>query len=107
MRLTASLAPLALLAVAGAANASSDEAWSEFAQTVEETCIAAARDMIDEPRAVVDPYGSEGFGLALVTGTAKGTETTITHICVMDKGTQAVQLGGELSAEQVRVTPAQ
>jgi hypothetical protein len=107
MRLPACLAALALLAATGAANAASGDAWAEFARTVEEKCIAAARAVIEEPQAVVDPYGSEGFGLALVTGRAKGTDTTISHICVMDKGTQAVELGGELPAEQVRVTPAQ
>ncbi|HEV7434393.1 MAG TPA: hypothetical protein VGO22_05935 [Pseudorhizobium sp.] len=97
------LATLTLLAVAGSASAASDEAWAQFARTVEEKCLAAAADMIETPRVLVDPFGSERFGLAVVTGKAKGADATISHICVMDKQSQTVELGSELSADQLRV----
>ena len=99
-----SLAVLALLTAANSAAASSDDAWAEFAKTVEEKCLAATGGMIEKPRAVVDPFGSEHFGLAVVTGKAKGADATISHICVMDKQSETVELGGELSAEQLQVT---
>ncbi|MFN7103731.1 MAG: hypothetical protein ACK4N1_14035 [Pseudorhizobium sp.] len=103
---TATLLAAALALGAGTAEASSDDAWAAFAQTVEAKCLAAARDMLDAPRAEVDPFGSERYGLAIVTGTAKGTTTTVSHICVMDKQTEAAELGSELSADRV-VVPAE
>ena len=95
---TATLLAAALALCAGTAEASSDDAWAAFAQTVETKCLAAAKDMLDAPRAVVDP-----FGLAIVTGTAKGTTTEVSHICVMDKQTEAAELGSELGADRVAV----
>ena len=96
-------ATVALVLAAGSASAASGEAWDDFARTVEEKCIAAATDVIEKARAVVDPFGSERFGLAIVTGKAKGADITISHICVMDKQGGTVELGSELSADQVRV----
>jgi hypothetical protein len=50
--------------------------------------------------ATVDPFGSATYGMALIRGKAKGAETTqIAAICVYDKKTKAVELGGELPAE--------
>jgi hypothetical protein len=103
---TASLLAATILPGAGTAEASSDDAWAAFAQTVEAKCLAAAKDTLDAPRVVVDPFGSERYGLAIVTGKAKGTMTTVSHICVMDKQTEAAELGSELGAEQV-VVPAE
>lgn len=93
-----------LLFLPGAVQAASDDAWKAFARTVEQKCLAAAADMVEAPRVVVDPFGSESYGLAIVTGRAKGATTEISHICVMDKRNEAVELGGELSPEKVRVT---
>ncbi|MCF6370381.1 hypothetical protein [Rhizobium halophilum] len=101
------LATITLLAAAGSASAASDDAWAQFARTVEEKCLAAAADMIEAPRAVVDPFGSERFGLAILTGKAKGADATISHICVMDKQSETVELGSELSADELRVTPGE
>lgn len=101
---TAPLLAAALALGAGHAQASSEDAWAAFAQTVETNCLAAAKDRLDGAQAVVDPFGSERFGLAIVTGTAKGTTTTVSHICVMDKQTEAAELGSELGADQVTVT---
>jgi hypothetical protein len=98
------LLPVVAVAVcATAAHASSDDAWSEFAREVEQKCLAAAKGMIEAPKAVVDPFGSERFGLAVVTGKAKGAKARISHICVMDKKTKAVELGTELTADKVTV----
>lgn len=87
----------------GSVQASSEEAWEAFARTVEEKCLAAAADTIEAPTAVVDPYGSESFGLAVVTGKAKGADATISRICVMNKQSETVELGSELSGDPLAV----
>lgn len=85
------------------ATASSGDAWQEFAADVQAKCLAASKDMLDDAKAVVDPTGSEHYGLAIMTGKAKGTETAVSHICVYDKKTKIAELGSELSAEAVKV----
>jgi len=78
-----------------AALASSDDAWEEFRADVSAKCLEAAADYIENPVATVDPFGSEKFGLALVSGKPVGADGKIVHICVYDKQTQAVELGVE------------
>ena len=91
------------------AAASSDDAWKEFVVDVQTACLAGAKDMIEDAKAVVDPVGSENYGLAILTGKAKltgksgGTDATVSHICVYDKKTKAVELGSELSGDTLKV----
>lgn len=85
------------------AAASSDDAWKEFAADVQSKCLGAVKGSLEDAKAVVDPTGSENYGLAIMTGKAKGTETMVSHICVYDKKTKAVELGSELSADSVKV----
>lgn len=89
--------------VALRAAASSDSAWEEFVADVQAKCLDAGARLMDNPKAVVDPTGSENYGLAILTGKAKGADATISHICVYDKKTKAVELGSELSADSVKV----
>ncbi|QQR36846.1 hypothetical protein JI749_04230 [Devosia oryziradicis] len=91
------------LAGIGGAMASSGDAWEEFAAEVEQGCLAATEGVFTEPSAVVDPFGSESFGLAIVSGEfPSGGQGSI--ICVFNKQTGAVEVGGELP---VAVTPAE
>ena len=76
----------------------SDDAWEQFRADVETTCLEAAVPMFETPAIRVDPFGSESYGLALVTGKAKGAKTEIASICVYDKKTKAAEIGGELPA---------
>ena len=97
--------PLALLAITaatiGGAQASSGDAWAEFAAEVETACLDATEGVFTEPVAVVDPFGSESFGLAIVSGAfPSGGAGSI--VCVFDKQTKAVEIGSELD---VTVTP--
>ena len=101
-----------LVAVSSAvlpASASSDDAWKEFVADVQTACLAAAGDMIDDAKAVVDPVGSENYGLAILTGKVKltgksgGADATVSHICVYDKKTKAVELGSELAGDTLKV----
>ena len=75
--------------------AASDDAWAEFAAEVEQSCLQATSGMLENAQAIVDPYGSESYGLAIVSGeVGKGQAAAI--VCVFDKQTKAVQIGGEL-----------
>ncbi len=99
------LKPLALFAIAaamiGTAQASSDDAWAEFALEVETACLTATDGVFTDATAVVDPFGSESYGLAIVSGIfPSGGSASI--VCVFDKETKAVEIGGELD---VTVTP--
>ncbi|WP_438749576.1 hypothetical protein [Pararhizobium sp. O133] len=96
--LAASLFPTAVLA-------SSDDAWEAMRADVSAKCLEAAAGSIETPQAVVDPFGSESFGLALVSGKPKGAEGRISQICVYNKQTKAVELGGELTEDMLK-TPA-
>jgi hypothetical protein len=84
------------------AHASPPAAWEEFRREVEQKCLEAAKS-IESARVMVDPFGSESYGLAIVTGKAKGGKAPISQICVMNKRTKAIEIGGELSLEQVKV----
>ena len=89
-----------LAGVVGATAASGD-AWAEFATAVEKGCLDATASFFSDARAVVDPFGSESYGLAIVTGeTPAGTTASI--VCVFNKQTEAIEIGGEL---EVVVTP--
>ncbi len=96
----ASLAALAIVtALATPAAASSDEAWAAFQDEVSAACLEAAAPQFASATARVDPYGSESYGLALVSGKAKGADAEIAVICVYDKQAKTVEVGGELPPE--------
>ena len=86
-------------ALAHTAHASSDEAWAQFAKNVKASCLKAAGANITKPTIVVDPLGSDKFGLAIVSGKSGGYQASF--ICVYDKKTGATELGGELEIEVI------
>jgi len=104
------LTAAALLSLVGAAHASSDDAWKQFAADVEAKCKKAAV-AIEKPSATVDPFGSEHYGLAVLTGKPKGAKGLIAQICVYDKQKKTVEIGGELDTKKLglkpRVAPAE
>lgn len=96
----------ALLGLGSVAHASSDGAWAEFSTAVEKACIKSAASQIERGRAVVDPYGSRKYGLAIVTGRPSGVPKSkkladISVICVYDKKTRAAEVGGEIEIGKV------
>lgn len=103
MKIRPILAALLFCAGTAAAQASSDDAWSAFAKEVEQKCLAVAKGTIEAPKAVVDPYGSERFGLAIVTGKARGAKVHISAICVFDKKTRKAEIGGEFGQDVLSV----
>ncbi|MCM2394965.1 hypothetical protein NBH19_02585 [Rhizobium sp. S95] len=97
-------ASLAFFALAVPALASSDGAWEEFAADVKKKCLEAAEPKIEKAAIAVDPFGSERFGLAVLSGKAKGGDAKVTYVCVYDKQAQTVELGSELTADTITVT---
>jgi hypothetical protein len=94
--------------LATGAQASSDDAWGAFQADVSKACVSAAKGLIDNGKALTDPYGSESYGMAIVTGKPKGVKnakTTISTICVYDKTTRRAEIGGEIPASQLVVKP--
>jgi hypothetical protein len=77
-------------------HASSDDAWTTFRADVEAACLKAAEPLFASATARVDPFGSESYGLALLAGKAKGADSDVMAICVYDKQSKAVEIGGEL-----------
>ena len=78
------------------ASASSGNAWSEFAAEVEEACLRAVQGSLTFGKAVVDPFGSEHYGLAIVSGHTPDSQT-ISMICVFNKQTKEVEIGSEMN----------
>lgn len=76
--------------------ASTHEAWEEFRKDVEKTCKAATSDLIENPKVILDPFGSASFGLAIVRGKSTYNKHKLEIICVYDKKSKAVEISGEL-----------
>ena len=95
---------LAFITLTSSAFASSSDAWDEFAKDVAAKCTALAEGRIEEPKVVVDPFGTESYGVAILTGKAVGADATVSSICVYDKKRQSAEIGGELPADQVTIT---
>ncbi|WP_245413548.1 hypothetical protein [Mangrovicella endophytica] len=68
----------------------------EFRTAVDAACTKATVGLLDDAAATVDPFGSESYGLALVTGAAKGSSRRASVICVYDKKTKEAEVGGIL-----------
>jgi hypothetical protein len=97
------VATIAAILSAGAAHASSPDAWKQFNAEVEQKCADAARDMFRKPQVAVDPIGSENFGLAIVYGRSKEVKGRAAVVCVVNKKNGAVELGTEMSNDLIRV----
>ena len=96
-RLVAALPRAACLGLAGAAFGATEAEWAAFRADVEAKCLEAAAPLFETATAIVDPFGSPSFGLALIQGPARGAATVqISAICVYDKVTKTVEIGGEL-----------
>ncbi len=77
--------------------ASSPEAWQEFRKDVEKKCKAATSRAITNPTVIVDPFGSQSYGLAIVRGkSAYDNKHKLEIICVYDKKSKTVEIGSEL-----------
>ena len=99
---TLALAGLALCATP--ALASSDDAWESFRTDVETACLGAIEGQMDKPRIVVDPFGTEHYGIAVITGASKDADGQVSRICVYDKAGKTVEVNQGFEADALTVT---
>ena len=101
------LAVIALGTAGYVAVASQPDAWVEFREKVATKCIALAlAGDYEKARAEVDPFGTQTYGVALVSGSLKKGLGEASAICVMDKKTGAAELGAERKNWITLVAPA-
>jgi hypothetical protein len=72
--------------------ASSPDAWEEFQQEVESSCVAASQGMLQVMSVTVDPYGSESYGFAVLTGFEKGNPKQRMLVCAYSKRDQRAEI---------------
>ena len=78
--------------------ASSPDAWIEFRKDVGKTCKEATSRFIKNPKVIVDPFGSQSYGLAIARGrSAYISKDKIEIICIYDKQSKKVEIGSELT----------
>lgn len=84
------------------ARASSDAAYTAFRADVAKRCTVRAKSEFADPIVIVDAFGTESYGIALVYGrpqTPKGTTQLpglASKVCVYDKKTRKIELSGDI-----------
>jgi hypothetical protein len=78
------------------ARASSDAAWKDFAADVESRCRTEISKVLRNPKIDVDPFGSPSYGVAIGRGMAIGGKSKKAIVCIYDKKSKTVEIGGEL-----------
>jgi hypothetical protein len=106
MKTLSALAAAFLAAGISTANAAADDAWSNFRAEVSKACVTAAKGLIENGKALVDPFGSQSYGLAVVSGKAIGANVQISTLCAFDKKTRKAEIGGEISDDKLTVKTA-
>lgn len=86
---------LPALICAAPALASSDDAWETFRDDVSKACLALAPTR-GETEIEVDDFGSESYGVAILTTTFEGADAERT-VCVYDKRSKAAELTAPFS----------
>lgn len=81
---------------AGAAMAASEEAWDDFRADVRKACLTKGEELVETPAIVVDPFGSESYGYALMTGMEKGSANVRSVVCVFDKQSRTAEVSAPL-----------
>ena len=88
---------VAWMSIVASAQASSPAAWDSFRADIRAKCVAAGkRHLLTQVKAEVDPFGSESYGLAIVSGLDAHSPTRSRFICVVGKRSGKAELGGEL-----------
>lgn len=86
--------------IATGAEAASPDAWAAFRRDVEASCRAAGSGLIESPTVTVDPFGSESYGLAVLTGKAVDDGSDHSLVCIFDKATRKAEIGGALALQR-------
>ena len=87
---------LGLVCLGGPAIASSNDSWEALRASVRAKCLASASGDMKRIKISVDPFGSESYGLALVTGYESGATAPSRRICIVGKRSGKAELGNDL-----------
>ncbi len=85
-------ASLLLLGSIGQLCASSPDAWSDFSKDVREKMDKAVKQKFGNYALVVDPVGTESYGVALAIGTSVKGNQPLTVIGIYNKRTKKLEL---------------
>jgi hypothetical protein len=78
------------------ASASSGDAWQAMRDKLRAGCLSEATAMgLGRIEINVDPFGSQSYGVAVLTKRGGGRKQNLAYVCVMDKKTGAFEIGGE------------
>lgn len=91
---------------AQAAQASSSDEWAKFQQDVENACRTAANLALQVKNIQVDPYGSETYGFALLSGVENGSSNERLVACAYDKRSQIAEISGPFDGRLNGVPPS-
>jgi hypothetical protein len=86
--------PVCLACLGAPAHASSEDAWSEFRENVRTACLALVREQ-GTVTIEVNPFGTESYGVAIITVKADWGEDRMA--CVFDKVTGKAELSASFS----------
>ncbi|NVP57506.1 hypothetical protein [Mycoplana rhizolycopersici] len=103
MRMLTPFLIVAALVGAAPAFASSSDAWSEFRDDVKAKCVAALPEKLKNETVFVDEFGTEKYGVALISGRSDQEKARVTFACVYDKQSRSAQVTGAIGREYVRV----
>lgn len=83
--------------------ASSSDAWGDFRADVKAKCVAALPEKLRNEAVFVDEFGTEKYGIALISGRPAKEKVRVTFACVYDKQAKTAQVTGSIGPEFVRV----
>lgn len=79
------------------ASASSGGAWQAMRDKLHTGCVSRATAMgLRRIEVNVDPFGSQSYGIAILTKRGASRKQNVAYVCVMDKKRGAFEIGGEL-----------
>jgi hypothetical protein len=79
------------------ASASSGDAWQAMQDKLRTGCLSEATAMgLGKIEINVDPFGSQSYGIAVLTKRGAGRKQNVAYVCVMDKKKGTFEIGGEL-----------
>jgi hypothetical protein len=80
--------------------ASSPDAWEEFRTNVTRACTKLAPPELKNSTIVVDDYGSESYGIAILRGIQE--KAAVTYVCIYDKKLEKAELSGQIDLKTAK-----
>ncbi len=84
------------LGMSAPASPSSGDAWQAMRDGLRNGCLSKAIEMgLGRIEINVDPFGSQSYGIAVLTRRGAGRKQDLAYVCVMDKRKMTFEIGGE------------